>query len=434
MSNKLNQLLENAKHEKPLLTENDVISVINNRNLLVKKQTFFTLKNIFIMSVLSSIIVGLWMVFYPTATTNLAEQTSRTSPKNKEQLTKKSEANNLLAKAENKTTTTTNATEKSVQVADNPKKLPAINNKPATKLFDPIPFTPLFNENPIDDTRSYFDKDGYLILTNEELAKLGIITDGNVLKYENVTDTVIDVFENNNMIKKHTYFGVKISLEGGVSIDNVSKNNPEIINNSLNFWPAYITTKSIYYSKKRAIKKVSSFAIVDRLFGNGYEGNFTEEISPLLIPIAVNLKTNNPGKLSTEYQIVFWFKTEQLFYNQLGENIAKAAKSDYGISNISQYKIILQKYRNKSRNRAAPCGIDSVTSLSLQKRYIEPQQNQYKDLNIFKKKNFFLYKTYCEIDNKTKVLEVKIYSNETTVLENYSKKSLLINLIPKFWQ
>lgn len=422
MSNKLNQLLENVKHENPLLTENDVISVINNRSLLGKKQTFFTLKNILMMSVLSSIIIGLWIVFYPTVTTNLAEQTPITSPKNKEQITEKPEVNNLLANADNNTTTTTNATERSVQVVDSPKKLPAINNKPTTKLFDPIPFTPLFNENPIDDNRTYFDKDGYLILTNEELAKLGIITDGNVLKYENVTDTVIDVFENNNMIKKHTYFGVNISSEGGVSIDHDFKNNKEIINNSLNFWPAYITTKSIYYSKKRAIKKVSSFATVDWLFGFGYENNFTEEIAPLLIPVAVNLKSNNPGKLSTEYQIVFWFKTEQLFYNQLAENVAKAAKSDYGISNISQYKIILQKYRNKSRNGANPYGIDSVTSLSLQKRYIEPQQNQYKDLNIFKKKNFFSYKNYCKVDNKTKVLEAKIYNNETTILENYSRK------------
>jgi hypothetical protein len=37
---------------------------------------------------------------------------------------------------------------------------------------------------------SIFDENVYLILTNEELAKLGIITDGNVFKYENATDTI----------------------------------------------------------------------------------------------------------------------------------------------------------------------------------------------------------------------------------------------------
>ena len=74
MSNKLNQLLENAKDENPLLTENDIISVINNHSLLGKKQTFFTLKNILMMSVISSILVGLWIGFHPTATTKVARK------------------------------------------------------------------------------------------------------------------------------------------------------------------------------------------------------------------------------------------------------------------------------------------------------------------------------------------------------------------------
>lgn len=417
MSNRLETLLNNAKQQNPLLTQSDVSAIISNKNLLVKKQSFFTLKNILMMSVVCAVIAGLWLGFYPTPTQNNNSNLVKESVVNKQNTITEPTIKTNETK-ENKTVDLT-IKQSPLAVSKKPKPTKEFANKHEAPLFEPFNSTPKFSETTMEDNRTYFDENGYLILTNEELAKLGIITDGNVLKYENVTDTVIDVLENNKMTKKHTYFGVNIISEGGVSIDHDFKNDPEIINNSLNFWPAYITTKSIYYSKKRAIKKESSFAIVDWLFGFGNDSNFTKEISPLLIPIAVNLKSNNSGKLSTEYQIVFWFKTEQLFYNQLVENAAKAAKSDYGISNISQYKIILQKYRNKSRNGAFPFGFDSLTVTKMQKRYIQLDNDQLKKLNIFKKSNGYVYKSFKNLDNKTKVLKVIVSNSGANILENY---------------
>jgi len=424
MSNKLNQLLENAKHENPLLTENDVISVINNHSLLGKKQTFFTLKNILMMSVISSIIVGLWMIFYPIATTNLAETTPINSPKNKEQVTEKLSTGKLLASADKyRQPTTANATEKSVQVTDSQNKLPAINNKPTTKLFEPIPFTPLFNENPIDDNRNYFDKDGYLILTNEELSKLGIITDGNVLKYENVTDTFFTFKENGKKTTQHTSFKLNVEEHGSRSTSLGISKDTVIIKKSLPFWAASLSILNFPTALNSPNKKDSSHQIIEFLNGNSYENDFLKEIESMLVPIVVHLKSV-PHKYSSDLKLIFWFKTEPKFYEALSNDIANAVEHKYGTSNESDYKKILYKYRGFSR-KTAQKGFDSLTVERLQRNYIQLDNKQLKEVNITKKKNGFKLKSYQNVDNRTNILSLKVKNGNSECYENINIWNLI---------
>jgi hypothetical protein len=390
MSNKLNQLLENAKHESPLLTENDVISVINNRNLLGKKQTFFTLKNILIMSVLSSIIVGLWMVFYQTANTNLAEQTQPNSPKNKEQLTEKSAANNLLANADNnKKFTTIKETGKSEQVVDSPKNFPAINNKPAAKLFEPIPFTPLFNENPIDDNRNYFDKDGYLILTNKELAKLGIITDGNVLKYENVTDTVRATYIGKMIIYAYTKSIIKIE-NGKYFLSHTNfKSQDYLDSNDKKFWPSALTILN---------KNDSDVYVLENIWSKGYETDFFNEAKPFLIPIVVN--TNNKKS-------VFWFKAEPLFYKALEPDVKIVVEKRYSFINHNNYINTMIKYREIGRDKAYNKGFNGLVINKLRDRFSLLNDGELKKIDIIKNIKNFEFKFTDQENGNFKVVTFK---------------------------
>jgi hypothetical protein len=433
MSNKLNQLLENAKHESPLLTENDVISVINNRSLLGKKQTFFTLKNNLMMSVISSIIIGLWMVFYPKATTNLAEQTPIKSPKSTKQITEKPEVNNFLADADNnKKFTTTKETRKSLQVVASPKKLPTINNKPTTKLFDPIPFTPLFNENPIEDDRNYFDENGYLILTNEELAKLGIITDGNVLKYENVTDTFFTFKENGKTITQHTSFKLYVEEHGSRSTSLGISKDTVIIKKSLPFWAASLSIINFPIPINTTNKKDSSHQLIEFLNGNSYENDFLKEIESMLVPIVVHLKSV-PHKYSSDLKLIFWFKTEPKFYEALSNDIAKAIEHKYGTSSESDYKKILYKYRGFSR-KTTQKGFDSLTISKLKPNYIELSKEQLNRIGIKLTKKGFHFKSYQNIDNKTQSLDVKVKKVYTSINNNnnlFQRKSTLFKAVAK---
>lgn len=404
MSNKLNQLLENAKHENPLLTENDVISVINNRSLLDKKQTFLTLKNILIMSVISSIIIGLWMVFYPTATTNLAEQTQPNSPKNKEQITEKPKLNNLFTNADNnKKTTANNTTEKSVQVVDSPKKLPAINNKPTTKLFDPIPFNPLFNENPIDDNRTYFDKDGYLILTNEELAKLGIITDGNVLKYENVTDSIEQCGFGEIIFKTYPTVELEANKKGEITLNNglfssKKAEDENFIKNSNKFWPAVIEIIN---------KSDTNLNVTESIWSQGFDKDFFNEVKNNLIPVLVSVKSYK-GVIN----FVFWFKLEPLFYNALSEKIGAIVNGNFKKVSHSEYVKTVVRYREKSTKDEFTKGFDNKMIDEIKRNIIKPNDEQLKALNITKTSKYFKLKTHINLDNKTKKIIVNnIYKN-----------------------
>ena len=188
MSNRLETLLNNAKQQNPLLTESDVSAMISNKNLLVKKQTFFTLTNILIMSVVCAVIAGLCLGFYPNPTQNNNNNLVKESVVNKQNTI----AEPTIKKNQPKENKTVDLTIKQSPLAVNKKPKPTkeFANKQETPLFEPFNSTPKFSETNMEDNRTYFDENGYLILTNEELAKLGIITDGNVLKYENVTDTI----------------------------------------------------------------------------------------------------------------------------------------------------------------------------------------------------------------------------------------------------
>jgi len=416
MSNRLETLLNNAKQQNPLLTQSDVSAIISNKNLLVKKQSFFTLKNILMMSVVCAVIAGLWLGFYPTPTQNNNSILVKESVVNKQEAIAEPTIKTNQPKENKKVDLTIK--QSPLAVNKKPKPTKEFTNKQEAPLFEPFNSTPKFSETNNEDNRTYFDENGYLILTNEELVKLGIITDGNVLKYENITDTIIDVLENGVLEKKHTFFSVNIHKYGSLGIDHSFQNDTDLVNQSLNFWPAFLTTQSNPIHKKYENKKDSSTEIIEWLFGYGNESEFQKEISPFLVPVYVSLKSI-PDKLSSDYKLIFWFKSEPLFYQALGRDIALAVIQKYGSSTTEQFKTILNKYRNLSRNGAFSFGFDSLTVTKMQKRYTQLDNDQLKKLNIFKKSNGYVYKSFKNLDNKTKVLKVTVSNSDANILENY---------------
>lgn len=421
MSNKLNQLLENAKDENPLLTENDIISVINNHSLLGKKQTFFTLKNILMMSVISSILVGLWIGFHPTATTNLAEPLQAPSPAINDSLERTPTADKLLASANNyrQPTTAKKAPAKTepLQATNNFRHLPEVNKRQEAVLFETTPFTPLFNKNPIDDNRHYFDENGYLILSKEELAKLGIITDGNVLKYNTRTDTFFNFKENGISETKYTFFSVDVEKHGSRRTNNGFTSDSIKIKQSLPFWASALSILNFPTNLNSPNKKDSTHQLTESLFGFGYEKDFFNEIRPLLVPICVQLKAIS-GIYSSDLKLLFWFKAENAFYNALEPNVAKAVASKYGHSSIEDYKAILQKYRTLSKTVAFQKGFDSLTVAKLKHHFIELNREQLKNIGIKLSKKGFHFKSYQNIDNKTQKLDVRVKKHYTLIGNN----------------
>lgn len=413
MSNKLNQLLENAKGENPLLTENDIISVINNHSLLGKKQTFFTLKNILMMSIISSIIIGLWIGFHPTATTNLAEPLQAPSPAINDSLEVTPTADKLLASA-NKYRQPTKAKKapaktEPLQAANNFRHLPEVNKKQETVLFKTTPFTPQFNENPIDDNRHYFDENGYLILSKEELAKLGIITDGNVLKYENATDSIELLYSTPEKKYMFHYFYLNIEKHGS---RRINKYNFEGLKNphkkSCSFYPTAIIVID---------KKDSSLNLLEPLGNFGFEKEFFDEVKENLIPVALSL-IPQPGKYSHYNKLIFWFKPEKSFLDSLPFAVATKLTNKLKLFNKEYYAANVLKYRKKITNGEIQKGFDSLTVAKLKHHFIELNKDQLKSVGIKLSKKGFHFKSYQNIDNKTQKLDVRVKKHYTLIGNN----------------
>ncbi|MFZ4799770.1 MAG: hypothetical protein ACOYMA_19915, partial [Bacteroidia bacterium] len=437
MSNRLETLLNNAKQQNPLLTESDVSVIISNKNLLVKKQSFFTLKNILIMSVVSAVIAGLWLGFYPSPTQNnnsILEPLQASSPAIKDSLAEKSPTEKLLASADNyRQPTTAIITEVPLQAsspainmllasADNYRQ-PTTASKQDAPLFEPFNSTPRFSETNMEDNRTYFDENGYLILTNEELAKLGIITDGNVLKYENVTDTFFN-FKNDGIIQTHkTFFSLKVEKHGSRTTNHGYTKDTISIKNSVSFWASSLSIINFPIAINTTNKKDSSHQIIEFLNGFGYEKDFLKEMESKLVPIVVHLKSV-PGKYSSDLKLIFWFKTEAKFYEALSNDVANAVVYKYGTSSESEYKKILYKYRSFTR-KSIQKGFDSLTVARLQRNYIQLNDKQLKDLNITKKRYGFKLKSYQNIDNKTKILRLKVKNGNSYLYDNVNIWNLI---------
>ncbi len=421
MSNRLETLLNNAKQQNPLLTQSDVSAIISNKNLLVKKQSFFTLKNILIMSVVCAVIAGLWLGFYPTSTQNNNSILVKESVVNKQNTI----AEPTIKTNESKENKTVDLTIKQSPLAVNKKPKPTkeFANKQEAPLFEPFNSTPKFSDTNMEDNRTYFDENGYLILTNEELAKLGIITDGNVLKYENVTDTFFN-FKNDGIIETHkTYFSLKVGKHGSRTTNHSYTKDTLIIKNSVNFWATSLSILNFPTALNSPNKKDSSHQLIEYLNGFGYEKDFLKEMESMLVPIVVHLKSV-PSKYSSDLKLIFWFKTEPKFYEALSNDVAKAVINKYGTSTENEYKKILYKYRSFTR-KSIQKGFDSLTVARLQRNYIQLNDKQLKDLNITKKRYGFKLKSYQNIDNKTKILRLKVKNGNSYINENMNIWNLI---------
>ena len=421
MSNRLETLLNNAKQQNPLLTQSDVSAIISNKNLLVKKQSFFTLKNILIMSVVCAVIAGLWLGFYPTSTQNNNSILVKESVVNKQNTI----AEPTIKTNESKENKTVDLTIKQSPLAVNKKPKPTkeFANKQEAPLFEPFNSTPKFSDTNMEDNRTYFDENGYLILTNEELAKLGIITDGNVLKYENVTDTFFN-FKNDGIIETHkTYFSLKVGKHGSTTTNHSYTKDTLLIKNAVNFWATSVSIIDFPIAINTTNKKDSSHQIIEFLNGFGYEKDFLKEMESMLVPIVVHLKSV-PHKYSSDLKLIFWFKTEPKFYEALSNDVAKVVEYKYSTSTESEYKKILYKYRSFTR-KTIQKGFDSLTVTRLQRNYIQLDNKQLKELNITKKRNGFKFYSYQNFDNKTKILSLKVINGNSYINENMNIWNLI---------
>ena len=213
MSKHLQNYFDVAKQQKPLLSEQEVADLLNAAPKVVVKKRFFNLKLYVFMSTLSVIFTAIWLLLN-TPNNNIVKQ--QTTPSQKQVApTTSINTHNLVDKP------TAQQSLKKIETVIKPKFTLAQktesnqNNVTATNWFEPISNNSYIE--PQETNREYFNENGELILTYEELAKLGIITDGNVLSYEITTDSANKYrYDTISKIQTPTY-SLKIGKSGSSS-------------------------------------------------------------------------------------------------------------------------------------------------------------------------------------------------------------------------
>lgn len=395
MSKKLQNYFDVAKQQTPLLTEQEVAGLLHSSAKVVVKKRFLNLKQLVFMSTLSVIVTTLFLLW----------NNQHLSP-NEQQATLDTQAvaptssintNNLA----NKTTVAQQL--KDTKIVAKP-KLTATQHAPTnqTNYTNANWYKPASDNNyqiQQEPTREYFNENGELILTYEELAKLGIITDGNVLDYRIITDTPLTSI----------YDGVK-KLETPIFTLHIESGGRNSLNGMTD------TLKGPFFNKFFAIAiedsvtdskyPKHSFLKTELNISRGYTLDYFNELKPHLVPVAVELIYKNKTQ-----HLVFWFKNEPDFTRPLPPPMAKAVEQRYGASkNASYFTAVKAKYRSL---KPITKGLDSLTVAGLQKKMVHLNKESLKVLNIThdKKKIKLIFWESKTKKNKT-IVSKCIYTNK----------------------
>lgn len=236
---------------------------------------------------------------------------------------------------------------------------------------------PTFSET---NAYEYFDETGRLVLSNEELAALGIITNGNVLEYAVVTDTAKTYTWEGTKITSWPFYRLSVEEHGSRRVDIASTTDTAIIGNSKPFWAAAVT-----YGDDE-----SSLNVTDNIYGVGYDRLYFNGLRPLLVPVLVNLKAK-PGRWSHDLSVVFWFKPTASFYRALPDAVAEACTKRFGTKNEMQFSDSLAHYRAQVKEHGRTKGFDAATVASLKKNYLRLPKDQLKEFGIYPRKDGFYY-------------------------------------------
>lgn len=375
MSKHLQNYFDAAKQQAPLLTEKEVANLLNTSPKVVVKKRFLNLKRFVFMSTLSVMITAIWLMWNnqnvstikPQATISMKQVApTQPQPNNTNGLIEKPVLNRLQL-----------SPTKPQQVTPDSLSKPQAPNE-VTNWFEPK------NSNsyiePQEPTREYFNKNGELMLTHEELAKLGIITDGNVLSYENVVDTSSKWITPMVAGMSDTgFYSFKLLVsEKGSKFTHRSINRTEIKLKSKSFWPAVIETETERDTSYNVVEYISDRQNTNKIFFN--------EIKPFCIPVRIEFVTQLKH---TSY--IFWFKAQQSFINELPVKAAVLLQPKVDQVDIREYHKILDSYSTlkswtKLKDLLGEKKIDQ-----LQKNIIKLDKEGYQKLKISKTINSFKY-------------------------------------------
>jgi hypothetical protein len=396
MENNLNKWFEAAKASDPILTANEVEAMISNPPAV--KGGFSTLKRSVFMTSLFVLIFGIW--FWG------GEKPSSTIVLQQEGIQQAASVPQIKANDSSKPLPNQN---QKVFILHQGKKEEVRNDKSPKDTIMTAPFiTGGYANASIQSFESESqDMASNIQLSYEELADLGIITDGNTLTYETITDSVVKIEDEGK--KYAPSFKISIEKHGSSSTVIAYDKDGKISKQSKLFWPAFIQMMT---------DKDTTLHLVEYLLNSDREySHFFEETKEILIPVEVNLKAK-PGRWSNDLTLIFWFKPETTFLAALPSSIQQTLRSKESL--IDEYCKILKDYRLNHNNQSVNNLSDSMRVSQQLKRARSYTDDQLYDIfGIQLTKNGFVYSNTIKLGRSK--IKVKIRQMDFSTFTDINK-------------
>jgi hypothetical protein len=413
MQDKLNKYFETAANQSLLMDEGDVADLLNKKRMVVKTYKWFNLKFLIAMITLTACIYGVYTLFLPIDNNPTSQFPGAKSTSNAVTSLQNSEDNDTAQQVVNKTNSKQQLTNTHISLpVSEPLQSTNFYSYPPSSSEQTIRVDVYSYEDGIDSNRIYFNEEGELILTFNELADLGIITDGYELNYANITDSIQTVTYDSTERQEFPCFKVNVFKSGDARSINAFTSNLHIVENSKSFFPIAFAAK--------AKNKENRLTHTEQLYGDESHKKYLTAMSSLVVPVKVSLTSNAKG-LYSKTNLVFWFKPTQSFYDALPNDVAVACIQRFGVKPEEQFKDSLHAYRKAKIIKKAVIGFDSVEVKNLQKNYVSLSHSHLKLLGINTFANGFKYKAIHKRNNSAVKKRVHCYNNTIHILTNTIK-------------
>jgi len=389
----LNNLFEQARQTNPLFEKDEIQQIISAPKPAIKPKSIT--KILIIGTAATLVICGAVYFIYPEEETpkQIAKQKISlidSTNKNTNQPPQVIEETPLIIPSEKKVETK--------KLEDFEKLKIEKSSEIKTEEAPIYPNTSIGNyPKRMDEEKS---SDGYLHLTNEELANLGIITDGNKLYYKNITDLDSMILDNMTTGEKNGYkemlptFEIKIPIYGGRVTTTSAYSKDSALTVFKKFWPDVIEMKDLY----------DFITVTNKNTPHNYYREFGLDVKKMLIPVLIPLY--HPLGISSRYDtLIFYFKPTVSFFNALPVDILSSAESIAKSYNNSAYNTLVNYYiqKDKTKTESFKLAVKAIPNLSHQ---ITLTKEELKKLNIEFDGKTLVYKNKFTINHQKIKLEI----------------------------
>lgn len=411
MSKLLEKFLDAARSQEPVTSTEAINKLLQQQDKVVVNKRMFYFKTVIIMSMLSvTFFAGLtWLLHTPANTPVSTPAPPIYTQPIPETGLNKSPSNHQAPLLQPNTTSHSTI---SLPIDSNTRER---NRHPfITNWYEPTPNYP--SHEPALSEREFFDEYGNLILNETELARLGLITDGNTLTYLNVVDTITHwtIHTNKPPYPTGRYaFRLTVTTSGDVAVQNRVMDSAQIMSTSRTFWPAFVEDINDADTNVIVAEYISFYPQQGHIFAH--------EVRGYCIPVKVLTTGTGKNKRPKNHTFVFWFKAEQAFVDALPEGVQKVLSYRMNQPNMAAFTKIRRAYSFIHSQNDATQALDSATIKKLQQRMIRLSPADYKRIHVRLRNEGFTYSGYLQKGNTFKKITLTqktkgTYTNITSAL------------------